>query len=278
MRQDLGNRSRFVRILSMLLVVFVTACAFGLDASADPKKAKALSKEAGKAYNNGNYDLALDKFNQAYAEDPNPSLLYNLGRVYESKADFQNAVNHYMRFVSSGDVDLDARTDALDRINALNEVLALQNGGATPKAPAAKAPSKSSKPAPAGGCVNINTATVAELDTLNGIGPALADKIIADRNAKGLFKSNEDIMRVSGIGEKKYGNFADALCPMSGAPVAQAPVAHAPSLPVPKAPAAPAKAPAAPAKAPAAPAKAPAAPAKAPAAGSPASSGSILDI
>ena len=274
MRQNLGNRSRFVRILSMLLVVFVTACAFGLDASADPKKAKALSKEAGKAYNNGNYDLALDKFNQAYAEDPNPSLLYNLGRVYESKADFQNAVNHYMRFVSSGDVDLDARTDALDRINALNEVLALQNGGATPKAPAAKAPSKaskSSKPAPAGGCVNINTATVAELDTLNGIGPALADKIIADRNAKGLFKSNEDIMRVSGIGEKKYGNFADALCPMGGAPVAQAPVAHAPSQPVPKAPAAPAKAPAAPAKA-------PAAPAKAPAAGSPASSGSILDI
>ena len=88
---------------------------------------------------------------------------------------------------------------------------------------------------------------------------------------KGLFKSNEDIMRVSGIGEKKYGNFADALCPMSGAPVAQAPVAQAPSLPVPKAPAAPAKAPTAPAKA-------PAAPAKAPAAGSPASSGSILDI
>ena len=44
MRQDLENRSRFVRILSMLLVVFVTACAFGLDASADPKKAKADRK------------------------------------------------------------------------------------------------------------------------------------------------------------------------------------------------------------------------------------------
>lgn len=52
--------------------------------------------------------------------------------------------------------------------------------------------------------VNINTASVEELCSLSGIGEATANKIIADREENGSFKSKEDITRVSGIGEKKY--------------------------------------------------------------------------
>ena len=48
--------------------------------------------------------------------------------------------------------------------------------------------------------VNINTASQQELDTLAGIGPALAQRIIAYRTVKGPFTKIEDIQNVSGIG------------------------------------------------------------------------------
>lgn len=59
-------------------------------------------------------------------------------------------------------------------------------GGSTPGAP-----------------VNINTADAAALDTLPGVGPSTAQKIVADREANGPFASPEDLGRVSGIGPKK---------------------------------------------------------------------------
>lgn len=52
--------------------------------------------------------------------------------------------------------------------------------------------------------VNINTATQAELESLPGIGPSTALKIIEYRKEKGKFKSIEDIKEVSGIGESKF--------------------------------------------------------------------------
>lgn len=52
--------------------------------------------------------------------------------------------------------------------------------------------------------VNINTATQTELETLSGIGPSTALKIINYRNENGKFKTKEDIKNVPGIGEQKY--------------------------------------------------------------------------
>lgn len=62
------------------------------------------------------------------------------------------------------------------------------------------------------GLVNINTATAEELETLKGVGAATAEKIIADREANGPFKSIDDLTRVSGIGEKKLSAMRDRLC------------------------------------------------------------------
>lgn len=54
--------------------------------------------------------------------------------------------------------------------------------------------------------VDINTATEQELSELDGIGPAKAKAIVAYRKANGPFKTAEDLMKVSGIGEKTFQN------------------------------------------------------------------------
>ena len=51
--------------------------------------------------------------------------------------------------------------------------------------------------------ININTATSEQLQSLPGIGPVLADRIIAYRKDHGAFGSIGELMNVSGIGEKK---------------------------------------------------------------------------
>lgn len=58
--------------------------------------------------------------------------------------------------------------------------------------------------AAASALVNINTAGLDELDELPGVGPSTAQAIIDEREQGGPFTSIEDIMRVSGIGEKKF--------------------------------------------------------------------------
>lgn len=59
--------------------------------------------------------------------------------------------------------------------------------------------------------VNINNATASELEALSGIGPALAARIVSDREQHGPFSEPHDITRVSGIGERTYERFADDI-------------------------------------------------------------------
>lgn len=62
------------------------------------------------------------------------------------------------------------------------------------------------------GLVNINTASAAELQTLSGIGPSMAQSIIDERTQNGAFASVDDLMRVSGIGVKKLAKIKDCIC------------------------------------------------------------------
>jgi competence protein ComEA len=60
--------------------------------------------------------------------------------------------------------------------------------------------------------VNINSADLVALETLPGVGEATATAIIKDREENGPFSSPEDIMRVTGIAEKKYEKLKDGIC------------------------------------------------------------------
>ncbi|CAF1862600.1 competence protein ComEA [Bacillus subtilis] len=55
-----------------------------------------------------------------------------------------------------------------------------------------------------GALVNINTATLEELQGISGVGPSKAEAIIAYREENGRFQTIEEITKVSGIGEKSF--------------------------------------------------------------------------
>lgn len=59
--------------------------------------------------------------------------------------------------------------------------------------------------------INLNTATAADLQKLNGIGEKKAAQIIAYREKEGSFKKIADIMQVSGIGSKTFAALKDQL-------------------------------------------------------------------
>lgn len=61
------------------------------------------------------------------------------------------------------------------------------------------------------GLINVNTADQSQLDTLPGIGPSLAQRIIQYREANGPFRAVEDLKNVSGIGDKKFEDIKDRI-------------------------------------------------------------------
>ena len=59
--------------------------------------------------------------------------------------------------------------------------------------------------------ININTADLRSLDTLPGIGPITADRIINYRETKGAFRRKEDLKKVEGISTSKYNKLKDLI-------------------------------------------------------------------
>ena len=59
--------------------------------------------------------------------------------------------------------------------------------------------------------VNINTATAAQLETLPGIGPVLAGRIIAYREEHGGFRAVEELTKIKGIGTAKVEAILDLI-------------------------------------------------------------------
>jgi competence protein ComEA len=63
----------------------------------------------------------------------------------------------------------------------------------------------------AGGPINVNTASAAELDELSGVGPATAAAILDYRREHGPFQRPEDLLPVRGIGPEKLAKMRDRV-------------------------------------------------------------------
>ena len=68
-----------------------------------------------------------------------------------------------------------------------------------------------SKAAAPRGPININRASASDLDSLDGIGPVIAKRIIAYRTTNGPFTAVEDLLKVSGIGDSKFAQFKEKI-------------------------------------------------------------------
>lgn len=85
--------------------------------------ASELSGQAIERFKAKDYDAAVRLFEQAYAIDPNPNYLFNIGRVYEEKGDIRSAVDYYQRFVKEPGVDIGSRELAVQRLRVLKAIL-----------------------------------------------------------------------------------------------------------------------------------------------------------
>jgi len=84
--------------------------------------------------------------------------------------------------------------------------------GAPPASGPAAAPAPGGASAPAAK-VSLAGATVEQLDTLDGIGPTLAQRIVRERDSRGGFQSVAELRTVEGIGEKRFATLRSALEP-----------------------------------------------------------------
>jgi competence protein ComEA len=66
-------------------------------------------------------------------------------------------------------------------------------------------------PVAPGGKLNLNTATLAQLDGLPGVGPVLAQRILDDREKQGGFRAVTDLRKVNGIGAARFEELKDQV-------------------------------------------------------------------
>jgi competence protein ComEA len=85
--------------------------------------------------------------------------------------------------------------------------------GASAGSPGAPAGSPSGGATSPGTTIPLSTATVEQLDGIDGIGPTLAGRIIEYRDSHGGFRSLDELGQVDGIGEKRLATLRDALQP-----------------------------------------------------------------
>jgi tetratricopeptide (TPR) repeat protein len=110
------------KLASSLIVLFVASAA---DAKPKPKnkgELKAHMERAAKAHKDGNYDVALDELQAAYALDPQPKLLFAIAQVHVKLDNCDTAIDYYEKFLAA-EKDKSKQSVVRQAIDACNKKL-----------------------------------------------------------------------------------------------------------------------------------------------------------
>jgi len=132
-----------------------------------------------------------------------------------------------VQFPQSSSLGHSCRSDTLARpgepivltgadLGALNLARRLADGeqlyvGVPPPAGAEPAGATDADPSGAGGQVDLNTASLAELDTLPGVGPVTAERIVDWRERHGRFATVDQLREIDGIGPARFASLKDLV-------------------------------------------------------------------
>ncbi|MDN4510802.1 ComEA family DNA-binding protein [Gordonibacter sp. RACS_AR49] len=210
-----------VGVTAVAIVVMVCAGRLLLDAASSEGFAVVQPGDAEQAAGDGDADAAADA--GASQAAPAPLRVHVGGAVAAPGVyDLAEGARVLDAVEAAGGFAEGAARDALNLARAVSDGeqvvvpseadIAAQEAVSAGAGGAAAGAGASAAAGGAGGKVNINTASAAQLDTLPGVGASTAEKIVADREANGPFKTVEDLKRVSGIGDKKFAALADAIC------------------------------------------------------------------
>jgi tetratricopeptide (TPR) repeat protein len=115
--QNLGSKA----------VAVVAACCVAISGlgplAAQDEDPKELFKEGVGHFRDENYRAAIEAFRQVFASDPNPFVLFNIGRCYEQLGDLEEAAKFYDWALDLGGLPDGARVEAVKRLQALNSRL-----------------------------------------------------------------------------------------------------------------------------------------------------------
>lgn len=111
-------------------------------------------------------------------------------------------------FLSNAD---DKRVNLSERVSDQMVIYIPKEGEVLDDIPMLQSNGKDKQDSSKSDLINLNTATIDELKTLNGIGEKKAESIIKYREEKGLFKTIEDLTNVDGIGEKTFESLKSSI-------------------------------------------------------------------
>jgi hypothetical protein len=155
-------RRHLVSVVCFVLVAAVSAGAFAAD---DPQKAKALFEQGKTFFDLGQFDKAIQAWQDGYTAKADPGFLYNIGQAYRLSGDPQKAIFFYKRFLgyspkAPNRAEIEQKIAQLQKQIAEGKPPATPPGGGThPDTATATTPPPPPPPGPGGGTTVATTTT-----------------------------------------------------------------------------------------------------------------------